>query len=93
MTTYKLMKQILRREHYQLTLDKDDHIAKLIQELKGDNRDLQGLPLGYHTPSGANWSYEVQLIIYEGVTFEVIKRFGEVIHAAYVSLPNYERKA
>ena len=90
MTTYKLMKQIVRREAYQL--QENDYIAHCIKELKEDRRDLTGLELGYHTPSNANWSYHVELISYKGTTFEIIKRFGEIIHACYASVPNYEKK-
>ena len=91
MTTYKLMQQIKSREAYQL--QEHDYIASCIQKLKGDIRDLSGLNLGYHTPASANRSYSVELIQYKGAHFEIIKRFGEVIHACYVSIPVYEEEA
>lgn len=92
MTTYQLIKEIEKREDYQL--QEYDKVADMIKELKNiEHKELYGIPMGYHTPQGANWSYRVELISYGGLTFEVVKAFGHIMHAAYVSLYDYEREA
>lgn len=90
MTTYQLMQQIKEREAYQL--QEEDYIKHCIEELKNDKRDLYGLSLGYHRPASANWGYEVELIQYKGQHFEIIKRFGQILHACYVSIQVYEKE-
>ncbi len=91
MTTYQLIRQIEDREARQLA--EGDKVAEMIRELKDiEHRELYGLPLGYHTPASANWSYRVELVRYGGLDFQVVKSFGRIIHAAYVSIFNYDRE-
>ena len=85
------MKEIEQRERCQL--DAGDFIAKEIEELKNDRREFNGYQIGYHIPAGANWAYMVELIRYNGRFYEIVKVFGQVRHAAYVSLTNYEKEA
>ena len=87
MTTYERIKNIKAREAYQLA--EHDEIARQIIELKESHKDFSGYSIGYHVPSGCNWGYGVELISYKGSMFEVVKVFGEVRHAAYVSIYNY----
>lgn len=90
-TVYQKIKEIEQRERYQL--DAGDFIAKENEALKNDRREFNGYQIGYHIPAGANWAYMVELIRYNGRFYEIVKVFGQVRHAAYVSLTNYEKEA
>lgn len=89
MTAYQRIKQIEKREAYQLAAN--DEITKDIEKLKNiEHLELFGYPIDYHTPQGANWSYRIELVQFNGRTYEVVKSFGHIIHACYTSLFNYE---
>lgn len=45
--------------------------------------------MGRHTPANANWSYEIQIVSVEGELYEIVKRFGQVIAADWIGLPEY----
>ena len=89
MTANQRIKQIEKREQYQL--EYNDEISAEIKKLKSiEHKELYGYPLDYHTPAGANWSYQIEMIMFNGRTYEVVKCFGHIIHACYTSIYNYE---
>lgn len=52
MTGYQRIKQIAKREQYQLECN--DEVAKDIEKLKNiEHIELYGYPIDYHTPAGA----------------------------------------
>lgn len=48
--------------------------------------------VAYYTPSQANWSYQVGLVMYEGNMYEVVLVFGEVKAVRLANLPTYTRE-
>lgn len=86
MTTYEKIKLIKDRQEYQL---KNNIERETLEKILNCKNDLSGYLIGYHTPANANWSYEVELVTVDGKLFEIVKRFGETIAAAFVSLPAY----
>lgn len=87
MTTYEKLKEIKMREGYQI--EKYPEIAKDIEMIKNSANCYHGYTIGYHTPANANWSYTIELISVNNRLYETIQVFGEVKHAAYVSINNY----
>ena len=90
MTTYEKINEIKMREGYQI--EKYPEIAKEIKMIKNSKHAWLGYTVGYHTPANANWSYTIELINVNNRVYETIQRFGEVIHAAYVSINKYTTK-
>ena len=89
MTANQRIKQIKQREEYQIAAN--DEITAEIKKLKEiEHAELYGYPIDYHTPAGANWCYRIELVMFNGRTYEVVKSFGRIIHACYTSLYNYE---
>lgn len=92
MTTYERIKAIKQREEYQLL--EHDEIAKDILYLKNDEkRSYNGYNIGYHAPASANWGYDVEIISFNGRLYEIVKQFGTIKHAAYISIYNYYKEA
>jgi hypothetical protein len=90
MTTYEKIKEIKMREGYQI--EKYPEIAKEIEIIKNSRHSWLGYTVGYHTPANANWSYIIELISVNNRLYETVQQFGEVVHAAYVSMNNYSVK-
>ena len=45
--------------------------------------------VAYYTPSQANWSYQIGLVMLEQVAYEVVLVFGQVKAVRLANIPNY----
>lgn len=45
--------------------------------------------IAYFTPSQANWSYQVGVVMVDGVAYEVVLVFGEVKAVRLANIPSY----
>lgn len=61
----------------------DDHAKKLIGTQPSTHI------VAYYTPSQANWSYQIGLVMLEQVAYEVVLVFGEVKAVRLANIPNY----
>lgn len=90
MTIYNKIKEIKKRQQYQLDHAKEygRHAEVLKQILEADNTPT-GYEIGYHCPAGANWCYSVKLVKVEGELYEIVEQFGHAVAAAWVCLFEY----
>ena len=47
---------------------------------------------GYYTPSNANWSWEFGLVKIDGITYELLTRFGQVGGGREIYIPEYMKE-
>lgn len=90
MTTNQKIKLIKVRQDYQLEHTEEyGKKAEILKRILNAKNELSGYIVGRHTPANANWSYEIQIVSVEGELYEIVKRFGQVIAADWIGLPEY----